>query len=49
MEGLFQLIGVLQFLLITYAIFSVIGHVNRSKKHDKEVIKILKEIKENQK
>lgn len=46
-EDLLQLIGLLLLILSALTTFSIIGHINRSKRHDEEVIKLLKEIKEN--
>ncbi|WP_158702748.1 hypothetical protein [Paenibacillus faecalis] len=45
--GIIQLFSLLLLLLHIYLVFSVIGHINRSKRHDEEVIKILNEMKEN--
>ncbi|WP_194542612.1 hypothetical protein [Paenibacillus sp. JZ16] len=47
LEGLLQLVGALTFILSIYTMFIIIGHINRSKKNDAEVLKILKEIKDN--
>lgn len=46
MEGLLQLAGLLLFILIVYTLIHVIDHVNRTKKHQEQVIKLLNEIKD---
>ncbi|MED5016247.1 hypothetical protein P9847_02880 [Paenibacillus chibensis] len=43
-----QLISVLMLIVSVYTMFSVISHVHRSKKHDEELIALLKNIQENQ-
>lgn len=48
-EGVLQLVGVLILIISIVTMFSIIGHINRSKQHNEEVIKLLKEIKENMK
>ncbi|MEC0368375.1 hypothetical protein [Paenibacillus chibensis] len=42
-----QLISVLMLIISVYTMFSVISHVHRSKKHDEELIALLKNIQEN--
>lgn len=43
-----QLISVLMLIVSVYTMFSVISHIHRSKKHDEELIALLKGIQENQ-
>ncbi|WP_422656935.1 hypothetical protein ACK8P5_14225 [Paenibacillus sp. EC2-1] len=46
MDGLFQVVGLLFFILLVYTMINVIDHVNRTKKHQEQVILLLKEIKD---
>ena len=45
MIGLYQLISLLLLILIVYTTFKTISHINRSKIHDEQILKILNDIK----